>query len=84
MTIDTDIFFYKLSGFSRPNLWFTNWNGVAINEWCHEHGIKYKTEYFDGFKTGILLLDEKDQTYFYLRWGGKPSRGTPYANEYWD
>jgi hypothetical protein len=67
-----DIYFYRIAGFSKPNLWFCNWNGVAINEWCHNNGVKYKIEYFDGFKTGIILLEDKDKVYFQLRWGNTP------------
>ena len=66
-----EIYFYKIAG-DPKKLWYTNYNGVVLSEWCFEHNIKYKLEYFDGFKTGITLLDEKDETYFHLRWGGKP------------
>lgn len=68
-----EIYFYRLSNYHNKELWFTNFNGVAISEWCHNNGIKYKTEYCDGFKTGIILFEDKDKVYFHLRWGDTPT-----------
>lgn len=65
-----EMFFYRIAG--SGDRWFTNFNGVILSEWCSQHNIKYKIDYFDGYKTGIILEDEKDQVYFHLRWGGKP------------
>lgn len=67
-----EIFFYKYSPY--PNdIWFTNFNGVVVAEWCAEHNVKYKIYNYDGFRTGIKLLEDKDKVYFELRWGGTPS-----------
>jgi hypothetical protein len=66
-----EIYFYKMPA-TPPNVWFTNFNGVVISEWCAEHNIRYKMYSFNGFSTGIVLEDEKDRVYFELRWGGKP------------
>lgn len=63
-----DIFFYRLAGVTK-DVWYTNFNGVVLAEWCSEHNIKYKTDYYDGFRIGIILEDEKDKVYFQLRWG---------------
>lgn len=73
-----EIYFYKILG--DPKHWYTNYNGVVLAEWCLEHSIKYKQDYFDGFKTGIILLDEKDEIYFHLRWGGEAKPYTDYID----
>lgn len=65
-----EIFFYRLAG--GGDRWFTNFNGAVLYEWCFENNVKYKTDYYDGFKTGIILLEEKDKVYFQLRWGNTP------------
>jgi hypothetical protein len=67
-----DMYFYRLAGFKNKEIWFTNFSGVTLVDWFHEHNIKYKTEYFDGFETGIVLLEDKDRVYFHLRWGCPP------------
>ena len=65
-----EIFFYRLAG--TGDRWFTNFSGVVLSEWCNQHNVKYKTDYYDGSKTGIVLLEEKDKVYFQLRWGDTP------------
>lgn len=70
-----EIYFYRILG--DPRRWYTNYNGIVLVEWMAEHGIKYRQDYYDGTKTGIQLLDEKDELYFHLRWGGK-------ARPYWE
>jgi hypothetical protein len=68
-----EIFFYKMHT-SPPNIWYTNFNGVVIAEWCAEHNVRYRISDYNGVRTGIILEDEKDRVYFELRWGGKPPR----------
>ncbi len=64
-----DMFFYRLSG-AKKDIWYTNFNGAVLSEWCAERSIKYKTDYYDGFRIGIILADEKDKVFFELVWGG--------------
>lgn len=65
-----EIFFYRLLG--TGDKWFTNFNGAVISEWCAEHDVKFKIDYYDGVKTGIILSEDKDKVYFQLRWGDTP------------
>lgn len=75
-----EIYFYRIAGMTK-DIWFTNSNGVVILDWCLENNVRYKIDYYDGFRTGIILDDDKDKVYFELKWGGiAPTRVEDYID----
>lgn len=67
-----DIFFYKM--YNHNTCWFCNERADVISTWCKNNDVMYRIEFYDGFRYGIILLEDKDKVYFQLRWGnGAPA-----------